>query len=250
MTEPRILLFDIETALSKGYFFDLYKEGNIVEIESSWYMLSFSWKWLGEKTTHVAALPDFPGYAKNKSCDKALVTKLHELFSEADIVVAHNAARFDVRKSNARFVVHGMIPPETYKVVDTLRIAKRHFKFDSNRLDDLGQLLGVGRKLAHTGKKLWLDCQVHDIPSAWVKMKRYNKQDVNLLEAVFLKLRPWATTFPNLTHYTRAEACPVCLSKKLAPTGFAYVASGKKQRFTCQSCGHRHSAGKLIKDAA
>ncbi len=249
MTEPRILLFDIETSLSKGYFFDLYREGNIVEIEASWYMLSFSWKWLGEKKIHVAALPDFPGYAKNKSCDKALVTELYRLFSEADVIVAHNGARFDVRKANARFITHGLTPPSPYKIVDTLKIARRHFKFDSNKLDDLGQYLGVGRKLAHTGKALWLGCMAGD-PKSWKKMRRYNKQDVTLLEAVYLKLRPWTTTHPNLDHFTRAGGCPVCQSKKLSPTGFAYVASGKKQRFTCQSCGHRHSAGKLIKDAA
>lgn len=249
MTEPRILLADIETSLSLGYFFDLYKEGNIVEIKEPWYILSYSWKWLGEKKVHAAALPDFPGYAKNKSCDKALVTGLHGLLSDADVVVGHNLDKFDLRKSNARFIAHGLTPPSTYKTFDTLKAARKHFKFDSNRLDALGQYLGVGRKLAHTGKDLWLSCMAGD-PKAWKLMKLYNAQDVKLLEAVYLRLRPWATAHPNLTHYTGETGCPVCQSKKLQKTGYAYVATGKRQRWTCQSCGHRHSGGPLIKEAA
>jgi RNase_H superfamily len=250
--EPKILLFDIETSLTRVYVFDLYpKHGgtNVVEIDEPWYMLSFSWKWLGQKHTCVAALPDFPGYAKNRSCDKALVTELYRLISEADIIVAHNGDRFDLRKSNARFIEHGFAPPAPYKTVDTLKIARKHFKFDSNRLDDLGHFLGVGRKLANTGKALWLGCMSGD-PKSWDKMRRYNKQDVRLLEAVYLKLRAWTTTHPNLDHYTRANACPVCQSKDLVRHSFAYISTGKRQRMTCKGCGHRFATGKLIKDAA
>jgi hypothetical protein len=58
--EPRILLFDIETAPAVGYYFDPYKEGNIIEIKEDWYILSFAYKWLDEKAVHVRALPDFP----------------------------------------------------------------------------------------------------------------------------------------------------------------------------------------------
>ncbi len=246
--QPRVLIFDIETSLSKGYFFDLWKEGNIIEIESSWYMLSFAWKFLGEKKTHVLALPDFPGYAKNRTCDKALVTKLWELFSEADVIVAHNGDRFDIRKSNARFIAHGLTPPAPYKSFDTLKAARRNFKFDSNRLDDLGGYLGLGRKLATTGKATWLGCMNGD-PKAWATMKRYNKQDVVLLEAVYLKLRAWSTNHPNLTNYT-GTGCPVCQSTKLERSGFAYLTSGRKQRMLCQGCGHRFSTGKILKDAA
>lgn len=249
MGEPLILLFDIETSLSKGYFFELWKEGNIVEIEASWYMLSFAWKWLGHKHTNTAALPDFPNYKKAPTCDKALVTELHRLLNEADVVVAHNGDRFDIRKTNARLLAHGLTPPRPYKTVDTLKLARKHFKFDSNRLDDLGHYLGVGRKLPTTGKALWLGCMNGD-PKSWKKMRRYNAQDVALLERVYEKLRPWATNHPNLNHYTRANVCPVCQSGDINKDGFFFIASGKKQRFSCQSCGHRYVDRKIIREAA
>lgn len=249
MPEPRILVFDIETSLSKGYFFDLWKEGNIVEIESSWYMLSFAWKWLGEKKVHVLTLPDFPGYAKNKSCDKALATALHRLLDEADIVVGHNLDRFDVRKANARFIANGLKPPTPYKTVDTLKIARKYFKFDSNRLDDLGQYLGVGRKKPNTGKTLWLGCMAGDM-RCWGQMAAYNRQDVLLDERVYNRLKAWHTSHPSLNNFTRADACPVCQSAKLRRDGFAYLSTGKRQRAECVACGHKFLTGKIIKEAA
>jgi hypothetical protein len=48
----------------------------------------------------------------------------------------------------------------------------------------LGHFLGIGRKLNHTGKALWLGCMSGD-PKSWKKMRRYNQQDVRLLEAVY-----------------------------------------------------------------
>ena len=80
-------------------------------------------------------------------------------------------------------------------------------------------------------------------------MKRYNKQDVVLLERVWLKLRAWAKNPPNLTHYTRKGGCPVCQSSAVRPDGFAYLTSGKRQRMLCK-CGHRFSAGPIIKEVA
>jgi hypothetical protein len=74
--EPRILLFDIETAPAVGYYFDPYKEGNIIEVEEDWYILSFAYKWLDEKAVHVRALPDFPPYKNNPKCDRALMGEL------------------------------------------------------------------------------------------------------------------------------------------------------------------------------
>ncbi len=250
MPDPKVLLFDIETSLSKGYFFDLYKEGNIVEIEASWYMLSFAWKWLDEKQVHVLTLPDMPGYSKNKKCDKKLVAKLHELLDETDVVIAHNGDRFDLRKANARFIAHGLKPPSPYKTVDTLKIARKYFKFDSNRLDALGAYLGVGRKQPTTGKDLWLGCQERDDRFCWEQMGAYNRQDVVLLEKVYHRLKAWHATHPDLTLFTRKDACPVCQSTELKRTGWNYTRTGKRQRATCRKCGHRFTTGKLIREAA
>jgi hypothetical protein len=244
--DARILLLDLETAPNLGFVWGIWEQ-NVIDVKKSWYLLSFAAKWTNERKTHVRCLPDYPRFKSHKEDDKHLIADLWELLNEADIVVAHNGDRFDIRKANARFVAHGLPPPSPYKSVDTLKIARKHFKFDSNRLDDLGKYLGVGRKIPHTGKHLWLGCMNGDKKS-WKTMRRYNTQDVTLLERVYLKLRPWTTTHPNLTFFSRRpEECPVCESGAINNTGFSYTRTGKRQRATCKSCGHRFSYGKFIR---
>ena len=212
-------------------------ETNVIDVSSSWYMLSFSAKWLGEKSVKTYSLDQYRGYKQDRENDFGLVGELWKLFDQADIVIAHNGDSFDIKKSNARFIFHGLNPPSTYKSIDTLKIARRHFGFLSNKLNDLGAYLKVGRKLPHTGFHLWKGCMTGN-PDSWRLMRRYNAQDVRLLERVYLKLRPWATNHPDLNAYTEASACPSCQSKKIQRRGVSVAQRARYQRFHCQSCGH------------
>ena len=181
-------------------------------------------------------MPDYRGYSAHKEDDEKLVRDLWKVLDEADIVIAHNGDKFDVRKSNARFVFHGLKPPSPYKTVDTLKIARKHFSFNSNRLDDLGHYLGVGRKLPTTGKDLWLRC-IRGDEDAWSRMIKYNAHDVALLERVYLQLRPWATSHPDLGSYSKKLVCPTCHSRNLQHRGYNVTKTGRRQRLQCMDCG-------------
>lgn len=230
---PKILLFDIETAPNLGYVWGKWEQ-DVIENTRDWYMMTFAYKWLGEKTTHAYSLPDFPLYKRNPEDDTALVKKLHELFCEADIVVAHNGNEFDVKKANARFLAAGLNPPTPYKTIDTKLVAKRYFRFDSNALEALGQYLKLGKKRPTGGFSLWRDC-MHGIRSAWLKMVHYNKGDVDLLEKVYLRLRPWIATFP----ITRPDngTCLTCGGKHLQARGSRFTKKLRIQRLQCTGCG-------------
>src|ERR1035437_2983089 len=128
-TRPKICFFDIETAPSLGYFWGKIWETNIIEVQAPWYMLSFAYKWLGEKKVHVHALPDYRTFKKDKEDDKELVEDLHDLFDQADILIAHNGDSFEIRKANAAFNPQGFRPPSPYKTMDTLKAARRFFQF-------------------------------------------------------------------------------------------------------------------------
>jgi uncharacterized protein YprB with RNaseH-like and TPR domain len=230
----RVVFYDIETAPSLGYYFDLYKEGNIVSTVQSWFMLSFAYKVQGEKKIHYHCLADYPGYNKDKTDDKALVADLHRLvFSSADCLVGHNIDRFDSRKAKARFLAHGLAPPPPVKTIDTLKLARRVFKLDSNRLAAVGEYLGLGGKAVTTGWKLWEACIAGD-RAAWKQMGIYNKRDVDLLEQVYDRLAPWQPTAP----YLGAAGCPSCYSDRVQQRGFNISRSGKRPRFHCQDCSH------------
>lgn len=248
MSDPRIALFDIETAPNLAYVWGVWEQ-DVIEIERDWYMLSFAYKWLDKQKIYTHALPDYPRFKSDKHDDSDLVKELWRVFDAADIVIAHNGDRFDVRKANARFIEHGLKPPTPYKQIDTLKIARKHFKFDSNRLDDLGRYLGVGRKIPNTGKKLWLSCMEGD-PKAWATMRRYNAQDVALLERVYLRIRGWATTHPDLAIYSRSHVCPSCQSPRITQQGVKLTKTGYRQQYKCQACGGWHSGAKHFRAVA
>ena len=230
--EPRIVLLDIETAPSLGWIWGKYEQ-NVIDFKTNWYLLSFAYKFLGESKVHVRALPDYPTYKKDRESDAGLIKDLWAILDGADIVIGHNLDAFDIRRTNARFLTHRLNPPTPYKTVDTLKIARRVFKFDSNKLDDLGGYLGLGRKLPHTGFHLWKGCMFGDAKS-WKVMKKYNMRDIILLEDVYHLLRPWATNHPNVN---KGEfACPKCSSVDIQKRGFSYTLSRKKQRFQCNKC--------------
>jgi DNA polymerase elongation subunit (family B) len=244
--KPKILLFDIENAPSLGWFYDLWKEGNIVGTKSEQYFLSVAYKFLGDRKVECISLPDFKSYKPESENDKLLVKELWKLFDEADIIVAHNGDRFDIRKANARFAYYNLPPPSPYKTIDTLKIAKRYFNFTSNKLDSLGEHLGYGRKLVHTGFNLWKGCMSGDAKS-WKHMVEYNKRDVVLLEQIYKHFLPWVVNHPNVSVLKEVpDGCPNCSSTDLEKRGFGINRTGKYQKYQCKGCG-AWSSGKSVK---
>jgi len=230
------LLIDIETAPNLGWVWNKW-ETDVIAFKENWYILSFAYKWLGDKKTSVIALPDFKTYKKDKKNDKELCQKLWDLFDKAEIIIAHNGDKFDIKKSNTRFIEHGFNPPSPYKTVDTRTVARSYFRFDSNKLDDLGQYLKLGRKLPTGGIDLWFGCMAGD-RKCWKRMKEYNRMDVDLLEKVYLKLRGWMKRHPNLNMIEETvDNCPNCGSSELIRRGFALTRISKRQRYQCQTCG-------------
>lgn len=228
----KILFIDIETFANLGYTWGKYEQ-DVIHFEKEWYVLSFAYKWLGDKNVRVLSLPDYANYSKDKENDIELIKDIWKLLDEADIVIGQNSDNFDLKKLNTRFAIHGLGPPAPYRTVDTLKVAKKYFGFNSNKLDALGKSLGLGEKLATGGFGLWLGCKNGDT-KAWAKMCKYNKMDVVLLEKVYLKLRPWMTNHPRVGDLA---ACNTCGSNKVQKRGFNYTRKGRYQRYACLDCG-------------
>ena len=233
MSAPRILLLDIETFPDVAYVWGAYDQ-NAIAMKSHWYMISFAYRWYKQGSVVCRTLPD----TKSKT-DRILAKEIHALMDEADIIVAHNGIDFDVKKINARLIVHGFLPPSPYKVVDTKRTIKQVTGFSSNKLDWLCQQLGIGRKLKHEGFALWQGCAEQNDPKAWRKMARYNKHDVRLLEGLYTIIAPWIRQ-PNAALYHGDERCvnPACGSDDLHVYPRLYYANTRAyRRMQCRKCG-------------
>lgn len=244
--EPKVLLYDLETSPNLSWTWQT-RETDVIKVVRPRQIISIAWKFLGDSDVKVLSLPSFPGYKKDKHDNKALVAEIYKLFEKADIVVGHNVKRFDDRRSNTDFIKHGFTPPPPHSQVDTLEFARFKFDFNSNRLDDLGAFLGLGRKVKHPGFEMWEQCMEGD-PKAWALMESYNRGDVILLEKVYLKMRPWMKNHPVLTPRNRAFfACPYCHSKRIEGRGFRYTKLAKVQRYKCldRDCG-KWSTGRIV----
>lgn len=240
MTAPRIVTLDIETSPILAYVWGLFKQFvGLNQIKEDWSILAFSYKWLDEKKVihHNTG-----GRGRSKVRDDSRLLKLLWLvLDEADIVVAQNGIKFDVKKINARFIAAGMKPPSPYKVIDTMLEAKKVAAFTSNRLAWLSAVLTDEPKDEHKefpGFELWIEC-LADNPRAWVVMRKYNDIDIRSTEKVYLQLRPYIVGHPNVAAYNDDTdvQCPKCGSKNVQKRGIALTQSGRYQRMQCFDCG-------------
>jgi hypothetical protein len=233
MKKPKVLVYDIETSPNLAYVWGKYDQ-DVIDYEKEWQLLSVAWKWLGEKKAYVKSVKD----AKELS-DKALCKRLWELFDKADVIVAHNGDQFDQKKVRSRFLFWGFPPPKPFVSVDTRKVARKYFKFNSNKLDDLGAHLGLGRKIRHPGFAMWKGCMAGDTKS-FRQMEKYNKQDVILLEKIYLCMRPWMDNHPSVALLRGHEGCPNCGSKKCIRKGLRATHRTIKQQWVCKDCNSWH----------
>lgn len=226
----KILLIDIETSPNLVWTWGLYKQdirpAQIVETSRT---LCFAWKWLDKKRIH---------FLDERDGHEEMIQRAWELLDEADAVLHFNGARFDVPALNKEFLKYGMRPPAPFKQIDLYKVAKKHFRFPSNKLEHLLNELQLDGKVEHSGFRLWLDCLAGDA-SAWRRMKRYNKQDVRQMEPLYEMLLPWIDNHPNRALYvdTDAPCCPNCGSEALQRRGKARTKTRTYQRLHCTACG-------------
>lgn len=225
-------------------------ESNAVKVEKPPVLLSVAWKWLGDAKTECLTIADNP--LEDRFDCSLVVDKLWHLLDEANIAIAHNI-NFDIKLATAFFLRQGLTPPSPYKTFCTLQAARRYFRTDNNKLDYLGELLGVGRKEKVTNADVWYDVLFGDgqLRKKQNKLlRKYNIQDVELLEKIYLKLRPWATNHPNLALLSgHTDCCPRCGCAK----GFrirAYRRTGTQIngiQYSCDNC-HSYVTRKLDKE--
>ena len=241
MTQAKILTLDLETAPIQSYHWGLWDQNiGLNMIGTDWSILSYSAKWLHEERTMYKDT----FLQRNQRKDLALLKTVRNLLNEADIVVGQNVARFDMKKLNARFILNDIAPPSPVRIIDTLKVAKRHFAFTSNKLEFMSDKLCVKyKKLKHgqfPGFELWKEFLARN-PAAQAEMEKYNRYDVLSTEELYLIMRPWIAGHPNVNLYSdvqgEAKRCPNCGSDALKPRGFRYTQLGKYQRYHCQGCG-------------
>ena len=232
---PKMLVIDIENTPNLSWTWGHWQQ-NVVGIEKYWWMLSFAYAWYDLRTDKVgevgfAGLADDPAFEPDAYSlydnDRYIVDRMWSLLDQADIVIGQNSKSFDIKKFNARAIVHGYTPPSSYQQVDTKRAASDVGAFGSNSLKHLATQLGITLKEENRGFPLWRECMAGEA-TAWKEMEVYNKGDVIATAELYSRLRPWmnGSQHPNLGLYIASEGmvCTKCGNKERdhGGTGFQY----------------------------
>ena len=207
-------------------------------MESS-YVMCWAAKWLGDKEVFFSSMME--------TTHRKMIKNIYKLLEEADAVIHYNGTKFDIPTLNKEFLLLGLTPPSPYKEIDLLRTSRSKFKFPSNKLDYVAQALGLGEKVKHIGHELWIRCMNKD-KQAWDMMKKYNIQDVVLLEKVYEKMLSWIRNHPNQNGYHAGVVCPNCGSSNLIKRGSSCNTNTVYQRLRCKDCGKWSRSNKQMKD--
>lgn len=232
---PKVLLFDIETAPVHVRVWGLFKQKiEHYKIIDDWFVLGWAGKWLDEEEVMSDIVT--PMEARERD-DGRIIKSLWKVIDEADLLVAHNLERFDLRRVMARFIEHGLHKPRPFRVLDTLKQAQKHFAFSSHKLDHLTRIFSLRMK-EDTEFQLWIDCEEGD-KKALAYMQHYNESDIWALQDLYLKLRPYMTSHPNLSLFVDDEnpRCPHCLSEELIEDGSYTTDVSVFPAYRCLKCG-------------
>lgn len=228
----KILTLDIETAPNIAHVWRTFKENvGMSQLVQPTEILCWAAKFYGADRIYQAST-----FVEG---EKVMLDMMHQLLSEADIVVTYNGKKFDIPHLNRAFLLRGDSPPRPYKQVDLYQVIRSDFQFPIKKLDYVVQELKIGAKVKHAGHELWVGC-LNDDPDSWETMLEYNRGDVTLTEALYERLRPWIITHPNAGVYSdggERTVCPKCGSTALTKQGFACTPLSKFQQYKCKECG-------------
>jgi len=226
----KILFYDIESLPNKGFIWNTRDPSGQHMITKDEAIMTIAYKWLGDKKGKVLV-------TKKPYSDKEILKEFAKVWAKADYVVGHYSDKFDQKYVAYRLLVNGLDPLAPVKAVDTYKMARKHFKFVSNRLDFIGRILGVGRKNP-MGWSDWEAC-ANGNAKALEKMAKYNLQDVELLEAVFMKMLPHCSSCPinfNILIGADVHCCPSCGTALVQKRGYILNKTRKLQRYQCMVC--------------
>lgn len=237
----KVLLFDVETAPAISYHWGRWKVNvGVSQVIQRPYLITWAAKLLGDEFVMSDMLPYYEGFEDNPTDDYPLVYSLWKMLDSADVIVGHYVKRFDLAFMNARFAFHELPPISPHKVVCTKELASKYFKFEANSLAELADFFGFANKDKMDFDD-WRNC-VEGVgkPEAWHKMLKYNEQDVNVLEKVYLRLRPFDPRHPNVALYINdgVVRCTVCGSKEVDKLDKStYTMVSEFESYRCE-CGH------------
>lgn len=193
---PRTLYLDIEMSFGRYYNFGRKVYGEylpIDQMDKQPYIICWSASWMDSKEIISQSVTSAQA---RKWDDKTILSPLWRLIDDADIIAGHNVASYDIPKIYSRFLHHSFTSPSEHKIKDTLKMAKKKFRFESNSLDFILNELGLRPKQAMS-KEDWIKIAESGDQKTLDKMLKYNRWDVAQGKKALQGLEGWMHYKPD-----------------------------------------------------
>lgn len=248
-----VVTFDIERMKGRAEveFWDLgdFKNRRIhADMVVEWpRTICLAWRWYGTKRVEFAS-----EWGDGR---EAMLLRAWEMFDRADVMYGHNIDGFDVKKLNSEWALMGLNPPAPFKTVDTLKVARARFGYESNTLDALCKRLGIVAKTDRYDVEVARAALAGDV-KAQRKLKAYNTGDIAASEALVDTLRAWISNHPHDKHGTSNDrlTCNACWGDNLERNGTRLANQITYTMWQCRDCGAhvqgtRHNRAALTRGA-
>jgi DNA polymerase III epsilon subunit-like protein len=224
-------------------------------VKHDWYITCAAWGWLDNRKQKInkietVAVNDFKTYKKDFRDDRLLVKKLHEVMSQADLIIGHNSDSFDIKKINYKFIKYGLQPLDLPATVDTLKVAKKYARATSNSLFYLAREFGVSMKIALAPGVM--HAADSGCEKSLKKLVKYNIGDIRAGAELYFKLLPYIQNHPVIDKIMGRKIlkkdkpnCQNCGSTNTQSNGHRTNKSGKYRRYKCNECGASTKGEKL-----
>lgn len=137
----------------------------------------------------------YSSWKKQRSNDKDLCMAVLDELKDYDIWIAHNGVKFDVPFLTTRLLQHGIVTPKE-KIIDPVKLARRHLRIGYNSLEQLSSFFQLGSKTGVDGK-YWVRAALDGDRESMDYIVEHCIKDVVLLEKLMNKLRPYVAKIDN-----------------------------------------------------
>lgn len=219
-SEPRILLWDIET--------DGINADRVICI---------GYKFLGDRKPKLLRASDYQ--REGLWDDSGMIDAFSKVFATCDYHATWYGSRFDLPVINARIIQSGQKPLPPKPHLDLWKTARYKFKTGGgNRLAKWQDFLEISEEKTVVKPSIWIKARYGHEPSLKY-IYDHCILDVDVLEGVFLKLRPWVEEEParGLIVDVERGTCISCGSDMLTYQGWRVSKTRRYRQMQCQNCG-------------
>lgn len=199
-----------------------------------------AWKWKDERRIEFAS-----EWGDGR---EGMLRRVWDVYHRAALVQGHNVNAFDTKNLKGEWAMLGLTPPSPWKVYDTLTVARKELRLESNKLDSLCKRFGLSAKTDKYDVATARAAVAGDT-KAQRKIERYNKGDIRASEALADWLRPWHRAHPIVGAPSGDErVCTRCGSTDLTLDATRYRAVVMDYGlYLCETCGSWMRAGHVAR---